>query len=186
VNGKFTNEQRQVYEIVLASQSAGMEVAKPNSSRAEATKAMRDVITRGLLKLGLITEEQPGPAQDQQVSTWYTHGPIHGIGVDVHDPLGQTFVPGSAFVMEPGLYIRLQALEDLLNPPQGRGGGPRVEPTPAVRAFVEKVRPMVIKYKDIGVRIEDSFLMTEKGLERLSTKAPRTIEEIEKVVGTGK
>ena len=63
---------------------------------------------------------------------------------------------------------------------------PPVEPTQAMKDFVEKVRPMVIKYKDIGVRIEDSFLMTDKGLERLSAKAPRTIEEIEKIVGTGK
>ena len=186
VNGKFTNEQRQIYEIVLAAQNAGIEVTKLNSSRAEATRAMRDVITRGLLKLGLITEEQPGPAQDQQVSTWYTHGPIHGIGLDVHDPLGQTFVAGSAFVMEPGLYIRVQALDDLLKPAPGRGGGPPVEPTQAIKEFVEKVRPVVIKYRDIGIRIEDSFLMTEKGLERLSVKAPRTIAEIEKIVGTGK
>jgi len=186
VNGKFSAEQKAIYEIVLAAQNAGIEVTKLNSARADSVKAMRDVITRGLLKLGLITEAEPGPAQDQQVSTWYTHGPIHGIGVDVHDPLGANFVAGSAFVMEPGLYIRLQALDDLLKPAPGRGGGAPVEPTQAMKDFVEKVRPMVIKYKDIGVRIEDSFLMTDKGLERLSAKAPRTIEEIEKIVGTGK
>ena len=71
-----------------------------------------------------------------------------------------------AFVIEPGIYIRESALENL---PQ----------TPENLAFIEKVGPLVRKYKDIGVRIEDSFLLTEKGLERLSDGVPRTVAEIE-------
>jgi Xaa-Pro aminopeptidase len=71
-----------------------------------------------------------------------------------------------AFVIEPGLYIREAALDAL-------------EDTAENRAFKEKVRPVVLKYKDIGVRVEDSFLLTETGLVRLSARVPRTLEEIE-------
>jgi Xaa-Pro aminopeptidase len=71
-----------------------------------------------------------------------------------------------AFVMEPGVYIREAALDAL----------PK---TPENDAFVAKVRPVAQKYKDIGVRIEDSFLLTDTGLTRLSAKVPRTVEEIE-------
>jgi Xaa-Pro aminopeptidase len=75
-----------------------------------------------------------------------------------------------AFVVEPGLYIRPEALEGLPD-------------TPEHRAFREKVKPAVEKYKHIGVRIEDSFLLTDSGLVRLSAKTPRTIAEIEATVG---
>jgi Xaa-Pro aminopeptidase len=173
VNGKFSPAQRDIYELVLKAQDAGIEVAKIGAPTASINQACRAVFAEGLLKLGLITEATAGPAQNAQISRWFTHGPTHGIGIDVHDPLGPNFVAGSAFVMEPGLYIREAALNELPD-------------TPENKAFIEKVRPAVQKYKNIGVRIEDSFLMTESGLIRLSSKAPRQVAEIEKVVGTGK
>ena len=71
-----------------------------------------------------------------------------------------------AFVIEPGIYIRESALDNL----------PK---TTENLAFIAKVTPAVRKYKDLGVRIEDSFLLTERGLERLSNGVPRTIAEIE-------
>jgi Xaa-Pro aminopeptidase len=71
-----------------------------------------------------------------------------------------------AFTIEPGIYIREGALDQLPD-------------TPENRAFKEKVRPVVEKYKNIGVRIEDSFLLTSSGPKRLSAKVPRTIEEVE-------
>ena len=72
-----------------------------------------------------------------------------------------------AFTIEPGIYIREAALDNL----------PK---TPENAAFIEKVRPLVPEYKDIGVRIEDSYLLTATGLERLSKTVPRTIDEIER------
>ena len=148
VNGKFSPAQRDIYDLVLKAQDAGMAAAKLGAPTPGIAQACRAVIAEGLLKLGLITEATPGAAQNAQVSRWFTHGPTHGIGVDVHDPLGQTLVAGSAFVIEPGLYIREAALNELPD-------------TPENKAFIDKVRPAVQKYKDIGVRIEDSFLMTE-------------------------
>ncbi len=173
VNGKFSPAQRDIYELVLKAQDAGMAAAKLGAPTQGIAQACRAVFAEGLLKLGLITEATPGAAQNAQVSRWFTHGPTHGIGVDVHDPLGQTLVAGSAFVIEPGVYIREAALNELPD-------------TPENKAFIDKVRPAVQKYKDIGVRIEDSFLMTDARLIRLSARAPRQVADIEGVVGTGK
>jgi Xaa-Pro aminopeptidase len=131
---------------------------------ANAIQAACDQVLRaGLVKLGLVTD-----AQGQQFKIWSTHGVMHYIGIDVHD-VGprRPLAPGMAFVIEPGIYIREAALDNL----------PK---TPENLAFIEKVRPAVQKYKNIGVRIEDSFLLTETGLERLSATVPRTVEEIER------
>ena len=75
-------------------------------------------------------------------------------------------VPGWSFVIEPGIYIRPDGLDSL----------PK---TPENLAFIEKVKPAFEKYKSIAVRIEDSYILTEQGLETLSNKVPRTVEEIE-------
>jgi len=77
-----------------------------------------------------------------------------------------------AFVIEPGIYIREGALDSLPDDPENA-------------VFIEKVRPAYEKYKNIGVRIEDSFLLTESGLERLSETVPRTIDAIEQHMSSG-
>ena len=162
ISGRFSREQREIYEIVLAAQDAGIAAARAGQTPADIQAACDDVLRRGLLKLGLITE-----GTGQQFKIWSTHGVVHWIGMDVHDvgPRGP-LAPGMAFVIEPGIYIRETALENL----------PR---TPENAAFIDKVRAVVRKYRDIGARVEDSFLLTERGLDRLSEGVPRTIEEIE-------
>ena len=88
--------------------------------------------------------------------------------MDVHDvgDYKKPLAPGMTFTIEPGLYIRPAALENLPD-------------TPENRAFIEKVRPAVERFKNIGVRIEDSFLLTDGGLVNLSQKVPRTVADIE-------
>jgi Xaa-Pro aminopeptidase len=169
VSGRFSAEQRTLYELVLAAQEAGMKAARVGGTTFDVEKASADVVRDGLLKLGLITD-----ATGEQFRTWYTHGILHWIGLDVHDvgDYKRPLAPGMAFVIEPGIYIRPEALEHL----------PK---TPANAAFVEKVRPVVEKYKYIGLRIEDSFLLTETGLQNLSAKVPRTIDQIERLMGGG-
>jgi Xaa-Pro aminopeptidase len=168
VSGTFTPAQRDIYRLVLAAQEAGIAAARPGATTADIQKAAEAVVREGLAALGLVTD----PASNQ-FRTWWTHGIVHFIGLDVHDVGDPTrpLEPGMAFVIEPGLYIREAALETL----------PR---TPENVAFIERVRPAVAKYRNIGVRIEDSFLLTEQGLKRLSAKVPRTIEEIEAFLRT--
>ena len=163
VDGTFTREQRDIYEIVYAAQQAGEKAAKAGAPVNAIQNACDEVLRAGLVKLGLVTEPT-----GTQFKIWSTHGVSHWIGHDVHDVgvRGKPLEPGMAFVIEPGIYIRPQALEGL-------------PPTPANAAFIEKVKPMVEKYKNIGVRIEDSYLLTPTGLERLSATVPRTIDEIE-------
>ena len=176
VNGKFTKEQREIYELVLAAQNAGIAAAQPGKPVADIPKAVRETFATGLLKLGLITDAS-------QVGVWMPHGPTHGIGVDVHDPLGATLVAGNAFTIEPGLYFREDSLSNVSRTgPPGRAGGGGASPANPMEA----VRPVFERYKNIGVRIEDSFLMTETGVVNLSVKAPRAVADIEKIVGTGK
>jgi len=163
IDGKFSREQRDIYDIVYAAQQAGEKAAKIGGQARDIQAACDDVLRAGLVRLGLVTD----PA-GMQFKIWATHGVSHWIGMDVHD-VGVARKPleaGMAFTIEPGIYIREAALADLAK-------------TPENAAFIEKVRPLVQKYKDIGVRIEDSYLLTKDGLERLSKSVPRTVDEIE-------
>jgi Xaa-Pro aminopeptidase len=162
VSATYSREQRDIYEIVFAAQQAGEKAARVGAEMRDVQKACDEVVRAGLLRLGLITD----PA-GTQFKTWATHGVSHWIGMDVHDvAVPGPLAAGMAFTIEPGIYIREVSLDDL----------PK---TPANLTFVEKVRPIARRYKDIGVRIEDSYLLTASGLERLSASVPRTIEEVE-------
>ena len=164
VDGTFTPIQKEIYQIVFRAQQEARRVAVAGKKTSDVHAKTVDVIKEGLLKLGLITD-----ASGDQYRTWYTHGAVHFIGMDVHD-VGDSekpLAPGMAFVIEPGIYVREGALENL----------PK---TPENTAFIEKVRPAYEKYRNIGIRIEDSFLLTETGLKCLSEAVPRSIDAIEK------
>jgi Xaa-Pro aminopeptidase len=162
VSGTYSREQRDIYDIVFAAQQAGEKAARVGAAPRDIQAACDEVLRAGLVRLGLVTD-----ATGTQFKIWSTHGVSHGIGMDVHDPWGRgPLAPGMAFTIEPGIYIREVALDEL----------PR---SAANAAFVDRVRALVQKYKNIGVRIEDSYLLTAAGLERLSTGVPRTIEEVE-------
>jgi Xaa-Pro aminopeptidase len=162
IDGSFSREQREIYDIVLAAQEAGMKEARVGNRPDQVQAACDAVIRAGLLKLGLVTDPT-----GTQFKIWSTHGVLHHIGIDVHDVNTRgPLQAGMTFVIEPGIYIRESALDNL----------PK---TAENNAFVDKVRPVVRKYRDIGVRVEDSFLLTAAGLERLSAGVPRTIQEIE-------
>lgn len=163
IGGTFSREQRDIYQIVLAAQDAGIAAARAGNRFSDIQAACDEVLRAGLVKLGLATD-----TKGQQFKIWATHGVSHWIGMDVHDVgTNRPLAAGMTFVIEPGIYVREAALDTL----------PR---TPENAAFIEKVRPVVQKYKNIGVRIEDSFLLTDQGLERLSAAVPRTLDEIER------
>jgi Xaa-Pro aminopeptidase len=163
VSGTYSQPQAELWKLVLAAQEAAMKAAVAGNHTSDVEQASEQVVKAGLLKLGLITD-----AASKQYRTWYTHGICHWIGIDVHDvgDYRRALAPGMAFTIEPGIYVREAALDAL-------------EDTPENRAFKQKVQPAVARYKDIGVRVEDSFLLTEAGLVRLSAGVPRTLGEIE-------
>ncbi|HST60950.1 MAG TPA: aminopeptidase P N-terminal domain-containing protein [Longimicrobium sp.] len=182
VNGRFTPEQRAIYEIVLAAQKAAEGEVRAGRTMGQLGEVASGVIGEGLARLGLIESAMAmydcaGPGgrtrECPQLALFYMHGLGHGIGLDVHDPdAGYTtgFVPGSAFTIEPGIYVRGDVLDYLPD-------------TPRNRAMMERIRPAVQRYRDIGVRIEDDYFVTERGVERVTSGAPREIAEIEALMG---
>jgi Xaa-Pro aminopeptidase len=167
VSGTFSPPQKDIYDIVLRAQEEGVKAARPGASLQDIHARTVEVIKAGLLKLGLITD-----STGDQYRLWYTHGATHYLGIDVHDvgSRRQPLRPGMAFTIEPGIYIRQSALDAL-------------PPTPENAAFIGTVQAAVRKYADIGVRIEDSFLLEESGLRNLSAFVPRTVEAIEAFLG---
>jgi Xaa-Pro aminopeptidase len=165
VSGSFTAAQRDIYEVVLDAQEQAIHAARIGATLQEIHQKAVSVIKAGLLKLGLITD-----TSGDQYRLWFTHGTSHYIGMDVHD-VGERNIPlapGMAFTIEPGIYVRESALDALPS-------------TPENRAFIQKVAPVVRRYADIGVRIEDSFLVDESGVRNLSGALPKTIADVERL-----
>lgn len=163
VNGKFTKEQAEIYQIVYDAQEAAAKAAKPGATFQQVGEAANEVIKDGLFKLGLITDKN-----SNQYRIWYMHGLGHWLGMNVHDvgSYGRPMQAGIVFTNEPGIYIREDALEYL----------PK---TPENAAFLEKVRPVFERYKNIGVRIEDDLLVTPNGVEWMTKNLPRKLADVE-------
>ena len=175
-SGIFSPIQRDIYSAVRAAQAAAEKAGAVNGSGGAMSAAADASLDQSLSKLGLI--DKPGATYDcdaasarqcSQRSLFYMHGLGHGIGLDVHDPgassAGGTLVPGSAFTIEPGVYVRANLLEI-------------IPKTPRNQAIIVRIGRAVRKYADIGVRIEDDYIVTPGGIEWIS-RAPREISEIE-------
>ncbi len=155
INGRFTEAQREVYQIVLAAQAAAIDAVRPGRRWNEPHDAALRVLVRGMLDLKLLEGELDGLIESGAYKRFYMHRTGHWLGLDVHD-VGdykqhgewREFVPGMTLTVEPGLYIR--AADDV---------------PPALH--------------DIGIRIEDDVLVTEAGCEVLTAAVPRTVAEIE-------
>ena len=182
-SGIFTVEQRAIYQLVRDAQKAAERQATLGNSARLMTDSSSAVLAAGLTRLGLI--ESPGatydcvagaqPRQCAQLQLFYMHGLGHGIGLEVHDPEQYYYTgkiqPGSAFTIEPGVYVREHVLEEIPD-------------TPRNREFAAKVRTAVTRYRHIGVRIEDNYIATTQGVEWVS-QVPREIAEIEDMMKKG-
>ncbi len=154
-NGRFSAEQAAVYEIVLAAQEAAIAKVRPGATLDEVHAAAVDVITRGLIELGLIEGPLEAALSETRYKPFYMHRTSHWLGMDVHD-VGRYFTdtgprplePGMVLTVEPGIYISTKA---------------EVEP----------------RYRGIGVRIEDDVLVAESGAVVLSCAIPKTVSEVE-------
>lgn len=178
VNGKFSPEQRAVYTIVQQAQAAAERQVRPGVRFAQLNDSAVTVLKNGLAKLGLI--ESPDATYDcgtaertyrcPQFTLYYMHGLGHPIGLDVHDVdayAANALIEGSVFTIEPGIYVRANTVEIIAD-------------TPANAALKAKIAPAVKKYANIGVRIEDDYIVTANGFDRITADAPRDMDEIER------
>ncbi len=156
VSGKFTDPQATLYSLVLQAQQAAFVAIKPNYSYDDMHLASSQVITQGLLDLGILSGDFATLMQDKSYKTFFMHGTGHWLGRDVHDVGNykikgkwRNFVAGMVVTVEPGIYI---APDDV---------------------SVDK------KWRGIGIRIEDDVLVTPTGYEILTKGLPRTVKEIE-------
>ena len=183
VSGTFTREQRALYQLVYDAQLAAERNSKAGMSAKAAVDSSVAIRAKGLVALGLAESEeatldvpwssncQPQTTACKQTYFWMIHGISHGVGLEVHDPAqfyygDRTFKVGDAFTIEPGIYVSSAMLDALPD-------------TPKNRAFKAKVKDVVARYENTGARIEDTYLLTARGLERVSSGAPREIAEIE-------
>jgi Xaa-Pro aminopeptidase len=174
VSGRFSPEQKAIYEIVLAAQNAGIQKARPGSRVHEVYEATVGVVVDGLLKLGLLQGEREEIIKSRSFRKFYPHGCCHWLGLDVHDAGSYQFdlaadygwrdryfyaraplQPGMALTVEPGIYVPEGATEDR-------------------------------RWWNIGVRIEDDVLVTAGGNECLSCALPREIAAVEAAVSRRK
>ena len=159
--GRFTREQREVYEIVLAAQQAAIAAVKPGNHWNDPHEAAVRVITQGLVDLGLLKGKVSTLIDKERHRKFYMHRTGHWLGMDVHDVgdykidgAWRVFEPGMVLTVEPGLYLG-----------DGRG--------------VPK------KFRDIGIRIEDDVLVTREGCEVLTAAVPKAPDDVEALVGAG-
>ena len=157
VNGKFSQPQREIYELVLKAQKRAIELLVPGNSIKQANDEVIRIKTQGLVDLGILKGDVDTLIEQQVYRQFYMHGLGHWLGLDVHDvgSYGQDkqriLEIGMVITVEPGIYIS----EDADVPEQ---------------------------YKGIGVRIEDNLLMTEYGNKILTAAAPKEIADIENLM----
>jgi Xaa-Pro aminopeptidase len=159
ISGKFTREQRAIYEIVLEAQRVALRIVKPGNDFMAPNKAAMTVLAHGLERLGVLPmSAEEALSDDNQFYRRYSlHNVSHMLGLDVHDcaqARAENYKygklrPGMVLTIEPGLYFQT---DDLTVP---------------------------AKYRGIGVRIEDDVLVTAKGHRILSSSLPRQPDEVE-------
>jgi Xaa-Pro aminopeptidase len=164
ISGKFTEPQRELYQLVLDSQEAAIAECRVGNPFNAPHEAAKRVLAEGLIKLGVITQslEDSLDHDNGQLRDWYMHNTSHWIGLDVHDvgiykPNGEPrlFESGMCLTVEPGLYFG------------------------SWRPDVDCPE----RYSNLGIRIEDDVLITDNGPEVLTSACPKTIADIESIVG---
>jgi Xaa-Pro aminopeptidase len=156
VDGRFSEEQAALYDVVLRSQLAAIEAVKPGNHWNEPHDATVRVITEGLLELGLLEGDCEQLIADEAYKPFYMHRAGHWLGMDVHD-VGDYKVADEWRVLEPGMVLT-------------------VEPGIYVAPDDESVDQ---RWRGIGIRIEDDVVVTKRGHEVISAGVPKTIEDIQ-------
>ncbi|MED5566558.1 MAG: aminopeptidase P N-terminal domain-containing protein, partial [Candidatus Thermoplasmatota archaeon] len=164
ISGRFTDPQREIYQIVLDAQLAAIDACQVGNLYTDPHDAARTVLAEGLIRLGVISQslDEALDLETGDLRKWYMHNTSHWIGLDVHDagvykPGGTPRVlePGMCLTIEPGLYFG------------------------AWRPDVDCPE----RYANIGIRIEDDVLITTDGPVVLTADCPKSIDDIENIVG---
>jgi Xaa-Pro aminopeptidase len=162
VNGRFTPEQRAVYDVVLEANRAAIDRVRPGNHWNDPHEAAVRIITQGLVKLGVLKGRVPALIRSGAYRRFFLHRTGHWLGLDVHDvgdyKVGdewRVLEPGMVMTVEPGIYL-----------PAGLRGVPR-------------------RWRNIGVRIEDDVVVTRRGAEVLSARAPKDPDQIEAIMAHG-
>lgn len=156
VSGQFSNEQRAIYDVVLEAQRAAIAKVRPGNTWNQPHDATVRVITRGLIKLGLLRGKERELIKAEAYRDFYMHRAGHWLGLDVHD-VGEYRVDGRWRQLEPGMVLT-------------------IEPGIYVAADNTKVPK---RWRGIGVRIEDDVVVTEQGCDVLTGDVPKRADEIE-------
>ena len=164
INGKYTQAQRDVYNVVLDVQEKCIEYTKTGNTVKGRQEYSIELLTEGMKKLGLLKGKTPDLIKKKAYMKYYMHGVGHYLGMDVHDAgryftdqaakNSRPFAPGMVLTVEPGIYV----------PPDDRSA-------PA-------------KYRGIGIRIEDDVVVTDDGNINLTAKVPKEIEAIEALMNS--
>lgn len=159
-SGRFNEEQRVLYQLVLDAQLAAIAAIRPGATFIAPHDCAVRVLTEGFVRLGLLEGDIDKLIEEGAFKKFYMHRTSHWLGMDVHDAgpykvadEWRRLAPGMVMTVEPGIYVAEDA----------QGVDPR--------------------YLGIGIRIEDDVLVTEDGSEVLSARVPKTIEEIESAIG---
>lgn len=163
INGKFTPEQKALYEIVLEAQKQAIQEVKPGNGFDAPHKKAVQIITEGLIEVGLLKGEVNQLIQEGKYKQFYMHRTSHWLGLDVHDvgvyqhgEVPQVLQPGQVLTIEPGLYV--------------------VPHTPPA----EDQPPVDDRWVGIGIRIEDDVLVTPQGNEVLTAGVPKEISDLQR------
>ena len=162
VNGRFTSAQRDIYQLVLGALDAAIATVKPGASWNSMYPAAMKVLTQGLIDLDILTCSLDEALEKELHKPFTLHKTGHWLGLDVHD-VGSyfddsgdwmTLQPNMTFTIEPGLY------------------------------FPANCQQVAERWRGMGVRVEDDILVTKTGYENLSAEVPRTIADLESIVGS--
>ena len=161
ISGRFTDPQRTIYEIVLKAQEAAIGMCLVGIPFEVIHNKATQVLVEGLVEIGLLEGEVNDIIRDETFKRFYMHKTCHWLGMDVHD-VGAYYVGGTSRSLEPGMVLTVE---------------PGLYISPSDTQVPER-------YRGIGVRIEDDVLITVDGPDILTANIPKTVADIEALVGT--
>jgi len=159
VSGTFSSEQAAIYQLVLDAQLAAIETVKPGESWRQPHNTAIQVITSGLVDLGLLAGDVTTLIQEKAYRKFFMHGTSHWLGLDVHDSGGYLDESGEPHQLKPGMVLTIE---------------------PGI--YISESEDIPESWWHIGVRIEDDVLVTAKGHRVLSQSIPKTMAEIEQLM----